>query len=160
KLKAHTFSQSCNQVKMDELKLIADQFNARQQKQSSKENDNAEKQDQNVSTIESSQEVVDTLEELVYEVEEVERLDSMKQNARSYRRRPRSHFIQFKKCFKLNHFAKDCTRVKVLWKKNHTAEQCHHRKNQSFRNVYYAKDITQVIHNVSCYLKNKECNRR
>ncbi|ETO30945.1 hypothetical protein RFI_06174 [Reticulomyxa filosa] len=27
-----------------------------------------------------------------------------------YRRRPKSHFIQCRKCFKLNHFAKDCSK--------------------------------------------------
>ncbi|ETO04254.1 hypothetical protein RFI_33143, partial [Reticulomyxa filosa] len=108
KLKIHTFSQSWktlfvhfqNQVKLEELQSIVEQFNSRQQAKS-QELDNDEKKDyvseqlekrkqeisnpernrcvllKNVSTRETPQEVVDTLEELGYEVEEVERFKGM-----------------------------------------------------------------------------------
>ncbi|ETO12418.1 hypothetical protein RFI_24958, partial [Reticulomyxa filosa] len=109
----------------------------------------------NVSTRKSPQEVVDTLEELGYEVEEVERFKGMPvvkvifSNAKDvqralqekvitigfneakcetfdkYRRRPRSHFIQCRKCFKLNHFAKDCKNSKICkycGRRNHISE--------------------------------------
>lgn len=45
-----------------------------------------------------------------------------------FRSRPRSHFIQCRKCFGLNHLAKDCSKKKVCkycGMYNHSTEQCY-----------------------------------
>lgn len=116
----------------------------------------------NVSKLESDEEISDTLERMDYRVEKVERfkgLPIVKVLLRSssdvrkilndnniligyqyaqvevfdpYRRRPRRHFLQCKRCFGLNHTAENCNRKQVCkfcGKKNHSAEQCKFKKN-------------------------------
>ncbi|ETO02102.1 hypothetical protein RFI_35334, partial [Reticulomyxa filosa] len=67
-----------------------------------------------------------------------------------YRRRPRSHFIQCGKCFKLNYFAKDARTQKyasIVEK-----EITHHRNNPRFQKCV-------LCNIVSCDPKNKKCDR-
>lgn len=117
----------------------------------------------NVCKLESNEEIKETLESMNYGVEKIERFKALpivKVQLRSsddvrkilndkgiwigfdyakveiydpYRRRPRRHFKQCKKCFGLNHIAEECNRLpvcKFCGKKSHTAELCNFKKNK------------------------------
>lgn len=81
-------------------------------------------------TLSSSEEVRKILEatdiQIGYSTVKVEMFDK-------YKSRPVSHFKQCKKCFKLNHIAKECPskkqRCKFCGLTNHGKDQCIHRNN-------------------------------
>ncbi|ETO23755.1 hypothetical protein RFI_13423 [Reticulomyxa filosa] len=63
-----------------------------------------------------------------------------------------SHFIQFKKCFTLNHFAKDCNNSKVYrycGKRNRKLENCHHRRNPMLQKCVLCK-VNQASNSILC----------
>lgn len=126
----------------------------------------------NVSPFETEEDITETLKELGYNVDKVERFKGLpvvnvsfstsedvrkaleEQNIRigiqlascepfdKYRRRPRSQFRQCKKCFGLNHFARDCTKAQVCKycsRRNHKSSECFFKRKPSMQRCVLCK---------------------